>query len=135
MNNADIQKRIRFVNATARISLGLVWLYEGLVPKILFLHSHPEQIALVQRSGLFWHTAEITLILLGIAQALGGLVLIIGWAERLAVMTATVTMFVLILLVATGNPAMLTDPFGALAKDVCLVACAITVWVLAPLRD
>jgi hypothetical protein len=27
---------------------------------------------------------------------------------------------------------MLTDPYGALVKDYCLIACAITVWLLAP---
>jgi len=134
MSNIDIEKKIRLVSTISRVALGLVWLYEGLVPKILFIHSHQEQIMLVQRSGLYWHSAETTLTLLGIAQVLAGLILIIGRAERMAVAVATVAMSVLILLVATGNPAMLTDPFGALAKDVCLVACAATVWILAPLR-
>jgi len=39
---------------------------------------------------------------------------------------------ILIALVANGNPSMLTDPYGALVKDCCLIACAITVWLLAP---
>jgi hypothetical protein len=29
---------------------------------------------------------------------------------------------------------MLTDPYGALVKDCCLIACAITVWMLAPAK-
>ncbi|MBA2242652.1 MAG: hypothetical protein H0W04_07150 [Chthoniobacterales bacterium] len=53
-------------------------------------------------------------------------------AERLAAVFATAWMCVLIVLVAQGNPALLTDPFGALIKDVCLIACAYTVWVLSP---
>jgi ABC-type glycerol-3-phosphate transport system permease component len=40
----------------------------------------------------------------------------------------------LIVLVARANPAMLIDPYGALIKDLCLIACAFTVWTLSPWR-
>jgi uncharacterized membrane protein YphA (DoxX/SURF4 family) len=127
------EETLRFIKVLARVSLGLVWIYEGLVPKILFLNAHPEQIELVRRSHLFWPTPELTLIALGIAQIIAGAILIIGWAERAAVMLTTLWMFALIVLVAAGNPPMLTDPFGALAKDLCLISCAVTVWLLAPI--
>ncbi len=117
----------------ARVSLGVVWFYEGLVPKILYFNTNPEQIALVVRSGLYYPTPEATLIALGFAQAMGGVILIIGWAERAAVAVATVAMLVLMVLVATNKPDMLIDPFGALVKDLCLIACAVTVWKLAPM--
>src|SRR6266487_1700247 len=61
-----------------------------------------------------------------LAQMLVGLWLIIGLAERTAVFIATSWMLILIVLVARGNPSMLTDPYGALVKDLCLIACAIT---------
>jgi hypothetical protein len=44
-------------------------------------------------------------------------------------------MLILIGLVANGNPSMLTDPHGALVKDFCLIACAITLWILAPIAE
>ena len=121
-----------YAKVIARVSLGLVWLYEGLVPKLLFLRAHPEQIDLVRRSGFYWHTPVVTLNLLGIAMAVAGIILITGWLERAAVLTATISMGVLIVLVAYGRPEMLTDPFGALPKDFCLMACAAVVWLLAP---
>jgi uncharacterized membrane protein YphA (DoxX/SURF4 family) len=128
-----VRKTLGTVKVLARVSLGLVWLYEGLVPKILFLNANPAQIDLVRHSGLFWPNPALTLIALGIAQAIMGAILIAGWAERLMVTLATLWMLALIFLVATGNPAMLTDPFGALAKDLCLVSCAATVWLLSPM--
>jgi uncharacterized membrane protein YphA (DoxX/SURF4 family) len=70
--------------------------------------------------------------ILGVAQMLVGLWLLIGFAERSAVLIATSWMLILIVLVASGNPSMLIDPYGALVKDLCLIACAITVWLLAP---
>jgi len=64
-----------------------------------------------------------------------GLWLIVGIAERAAVFIATFWMLILIGLVANGNPSMLTDPYGALVKDFCLIARAITVWTLAPIAE
>lgn len=122
--------KLRAIKVISRVALGLVWFYEGLVPKILFLRA--DEIDLVRASHLVWRTPEFTLQILGVAQMLVGLWLIIGFAERAAVFIATLWMLILIGLVASGNPAMLTDPYGALVKDFCLVACAITVWTLAP---
>jgi uncharacterized membrane protein YphA (DoxX/SURF4 family) len=115
-----------------RLALGIVWLYEGLVPKLLFVRS--DQIDLVRRSGLYFGTPEFFLQLLGVAQVVCALWLLAGFAERLAVFIATTGMVVLIVLVARANPAMLTDPYGALIKDLCLIACAFTVWALSPWR-
>ena len=122
--------KLLVIKSISRAALGLVWFYEGLVPKILFLRA--DEINLVRASHLVWRTPGFTLQLLGLAQILLGLWLIIGIAERAAVFIATVWMLILIGIVASGNPAMLTDPYGALVKDFCLVACAITVWTLAP---
>src|SRR5881227_2751616 len=130
------QRRINFMNTklrtikiTSRTALGLVWFYEGLLPKILFLR--PDEIGLVQASNLVWRTPQLTLQILGVAQMLVGLWLIIGFAERTVVFIATSWMLILIVLVASANPSMLTDPYGVLVKDFCLIACAITVWTLA----
>src|SRR6266853_773211 len=120
--------RLRTIKVISRIALGLVWFYEGLVPKILFLRA--DEIGLVQASHLIWRTPQLTPQILGVAQMLVGLWLIIGFAERTAVFIATSWMLILIVLVASGNPSMLIDPYGALVKDLCLIACAITVWIL-----
>jgi uncharacterized membrane protein YphA (DoxX/SURF4 family) len=120
------------VRITCRVALGLVWIYEGLVPKLLFVR--PDQIDLVERSGLFFGTPEFFLQLLGVGQVVCGLWLLAGFAERLAVFIATTGMIILIVLVARANPAMLTDPYGALIKDLCLMACAFAVWTFSPWR-
>ncbi len=127
----SLEARARAVRIACRLSLGLVWLYEGLVPKVLFVR--PDQIELVERSGLYFGAPQTFLQLLGIAQAAFALWLLAGYAERLAVMIATVGMGILIVLVAGNNPAMLTDPYGALIKDLCLMACAYAVWLLQPI--
>jgi uncharacterized membrane protein YphA (DoxX/SURF4 family) len=115
----------------SRLSLGAVWFYEGLVPKLLFVR--PDQVELVRRSGMYFGTAEFFLRLLGAVQVAFAIWLVVGFRERLTVAVATLGMWTLIVLVAVANPSMLTDPYGALIKDLCLTACAYTVWSLAPL--
>ena len=122
--------KLRTIKITSRTALGLVWFYEGLLPKILFLR--PDEVGLVQASHLVWRTPQLTLQILGVAQMLVGVWLITGFAERAAVFIATSWMLILIALVASGNPSMMIDPYGALVKDLCLIACAITVWTLGP---
>jgi uncharacterized membrane protein YphA (DoxX/SURF4 family) len=126
----DLFARVQLARRVSRWALGLVWVYEGLVPKILFGARHPEQTALVAQSALMVHSAEATLAGLGIVQTLLGLVLLTGWKDRWAALMATLFMALLMVLVALGRPGMLTDPFGALVKDLCLAACAAVVWVL-----
>lgn len=118
------------VRIACRLALGLVWLYEGLVPKLLFVRA--DQLDLVQRSGLCFRTPAQFLQLLGAAQMALAIWLLAGFAERLAVTIATLGMGILIVLVAGNNPGMLTDPYGALIKDLCLIACAYAVWLLTP---
>jgi DoxX-like family len=89
--------KLRGIKLISRIALGLVWFYEGLVPKILFLRA--DEIGLVQRSHLVWRTPQLTLQILGVAQMLLGFWLIIGIAERAAVLIATSWMLILIVLV------------------------------------
>jgi hypothetical protein len=81
---------------------------------------------------MYFGTPEFFLQLLGAAQVAFAIWLLAGFAERMAVAIATIGMWILIVLVAMANPAMLTDPYGALIKDLCLTACAYTVWSLSP---
>ncbi len=128
--DGDLRRRLWALKIVSRVALGLVWLYEGIVPKLLFLRA--DEIEIARRSGLVWRSPEFTLQAMGVAMTIVGVWLLVGRAERLAVCVATGWMLGLIPLVAYHNPAMLTEPYGALAKDFCLIASALAVWLLAP---
>ncbi len=122
---------IKAAVTVCRLSLGAVWFYEGLVPKLLFVRQ--DQVDLVRRCGIYFGTPEFFLQLLGAAQVAFAIWLLAGVAQRLAVTIATIGMWILIVLVAMANPAMLTDPYCARMKVLCVSACAYTVWSLSPL--
>lgn len=114
-----------------RWSLGLVWIWEGLVPKILTPTDLQRQ--LVERSGMYWPDVDTYLVILGCAMIVAGIIICSGWLERAAVLTASIAMTILVFLVVGNNPDSLKDLHGGIAKDACLYAVAWVVWKVAPI--
>jgi hypothetical protein len=127
MPSAVIFHRLKLA---CRLALGFVWVWEGLVPKILA----PDvvQFAMVERSGLWASSPAATLHWLGGAMIAAGFLIMSGYRERLVTLLASASLVILMILVATNEPRAISDPFGGLAKDACLFACAAVVWWLAP---
>lgn len=114
------------IKTAARFAIGLVWLYEGLVPKIFFPDALQHD--MVARSGLWIGSPEDTLFWLGVLIALGGALILSGWRERLLALLSTVAVLALMGCVIATHPAALHDPFGGLIKDACLFVCAALIW-------
>lgn len=127
---ADLAHRLWAIKISARAALGLVWVIEGLAPKILFVS--PGEIELVRASGLYWQTPERTLAMIGVAEIIAGLWVLSGLWERAAVLTVSIAMCGLVAVVVGTDARMLVNPLGGISKNLCLLACAIVVWRLAP---
>ena len=118
------------VKSVARIALGAVWLYQGSIPKLFAPVSL--ELEIVERTGLFAVSPRFTIGMVGILEVGFGLWLISGYRERLACIVTTLFMIVLMILVVIEEPSLLLGPFGCLAKNVCLVACA---WIVGYLSS
>ena len=125
LTDAEIRTLAR-IKTAARLALGFVWVWEGLVPKVL--HPSALQVEMVRRSGLWVGSPEETLFWLGVAMIPAGLAIMSGIRERLAALVATLCVLALMVLVIGTDPEALYDPFGGLAKDACLFVCAAVVW-------
>ena len=119
------------LKVVSRWSLGLVWIWEGLVPKIIAPTELQRE--LVERSGLYWPDVDTWLIILGSGMIVAGIIICSGWLERWSVLVASIAMTILIFMVVGNNPDSLKDLHGGIAKDACLYAVAYVVWKLAPL--
>lgn len=120
--------RLGKIKTAARISIGFVWLWEGLVPKMLL----PSQLQfdMVRHSGLWIGSPEATLWWLGLAIFLYGILIVSGLWEKWVALVSTLAVLFLMILVIGTNPAALADPYGGLAKDACLIvnAALICLW-------
>jgi hypothetical protein len=119
-------QRIKLV---ARTALGLIWLYLGSVSK--WFWQVPEELAIVERSGLFVVSPAWTIAAIGAAEVACGIWLLSGWRERAAVLATTGFLVGLCVPVVAVDPGVLLGPFGGLVKNLALLACAWVVWVLA----
>jgi len=118
------------VERTARVALAVIWVYEGLVPKVLFVTQH--ELDLVARSGLYWPTPRAMLAFVAACEVAGGLWLLSGRATRAAAALCAALVVVVSVLCALVEPAVLYHPFGGLSKNLALLACAAAVYRLAP---
>ena len=113
----------------ARTSLALVWLGEGLGLK-LWLRD-PTELALVAASGLWWPTPEATLVAVGVLEVVAGVVLLVGYRERLAVAVTTAAMCAITLGVVWADPTTLLAPLTGVLKNSAVAVCGAVVWTLA----
>lgn len=118
------------VKLIARLSLGFIWIYQGLVPKLL--GASPLEHEIVERSGLYLRTPELTMGLIGIFEIALGLWLVSGCRERWASLVTSVFLIVLSILVLFVEPSLLIGPFGGIVKNVALFVLAWIVWRPTP---
>jgi len=128
----DRSTRADWIKLVARSALGLVWLCLGLFPKLLW--QVPEEVGIVERTGLFVVSPPWTIAAVGVLEIVCGIWLLTGWKERAAVVFVTAFMIAMMPPVVSVEPSFLLGPFGGLVKNLALLACAWVVWVLAGKR-
>ncbi|MDH5490625.1 MAG: DoxX-like family protein [Myxococcales bacterium] len=111
---------------------GIVWITEGIFPKLLF--QQPLELAIVESSGLVPFDPSTFLFLLGSAQALSGVLVIAlrGRAQRLLLGAQALALILLPTLVALQLPELWFHPFGPLTKNVPPLVCALLLLLRPP---
>ena len=115
--------RRSLTNAVARLALAFVWIYQGLVPKLIF--RHPDELAMLGRAGLFAGAARTLNLWIGAAEIALGLILLLAWRARWPLWLTVIAMPVATLAVATRAPAHLVAPFNAVVLNACVLALAL----------
>jgi hypothetical protein len=112
-----------------RIGLALIWLTEGLFPKIVF--PSPVERALVTNSGLVAGDPATFLHILGIAEIAAGLCLLVlrGRLLQAALAMQALALVALPLLVAWQDPLLWVHPFGPLTKNVPILAATVVLFL------
>jgi hypothetical protein len=118
------------VHATARMAVALVWIYQGLVPKLLA--RDPTEMRLLAESGIPDEVIPNMLTAIGWGEILFGLLVVFARGSGSLLLTI-VFMIVATVTVAMNSPATLTAAFNPLTLN--LVVAALALIGLVTCRD
>jgi uncharacterized membrane protein YphA (DoxX/SURF4 family) len=121
----EVSMMVAFVYAVARVTIALVWIWHGLVPKLLF-HAIDEKRMLAE-AGL-----PVTILpWVGWAEIVFGIAMVVGWRWRWMFGVNIVLMVAALLGVAVCSPEYVTAAFNPVTLNVCMIALAVVGWAVA----
>ncbi|MGE5849297.1 MAG: demethoxyubiquinone hydroxylase family protein [Candidatus Methylomirabilota bacterium] len=109
-----------------RVGLGVMWLYEGLVPK--WLWPSQAEMEIVARTGMIPVHIPLFLQLLGCVEAALGLMVLVGLGTRGMAVLQVGLLGVFTAVVGWTSPAYLAEPLGTLSKNLALVGSALALY-------
>jgi uncharacterized membrane protein YphA (DoxX/SURF4 family) len=121
--------RLRQIALVARLALALVFLWHGLVPKILWLST--DEVAMIQAHGLPAHglpAPELVAGLAGAAEVLLALLLVLLRRRRWPLLLAGALLAVLLVDVALFSPHLLLQAFNPLSTNLAALALCWVAW-------
>jgi hypothetical protein len=106
----------------ARVAVAFVWLYHGLVPKLLF--PSPDELTLLTRLGLSDAAARVTLPLIGVAELILTAVLVFAWRRTWPLWATLILMPLALVPIAITSPHFLAAAFNPVSLNACVFALA-----------
>ncbi len=116
------------IHAVARIGLAMIWLYQGLVPKMFFATSSGE-IDTVIAAGFPAEHARAVLFGAGGVEVLFGLAMLVFWRLRALLLINVVVLVGLAITVVFADPALYVKQFNPLTLNLSMSALALAGWI------
>lgn len=108
------------------LGIGLVWLYQGLVPKIIMQHADEQNIARLLGVPAAW--LENFVLAAGVAEVLWGVVFIAAYRFNIVVWLNMLAIGALFIMVAIAAPYYLTSAFNGFTFNLCLLLLTLQLW-------
>lgn len=104
----------------SRVVVAFVWIYHGLVPKLIF--QHQDEVEMLTAAGIELADALSVLRLIGWAEVAFGLLLLIAWSARKLFLANIVLMVCALVAVAANSPQYLTAAFNPVTFNITMMA-------------
>lgn len=114
-------------HAACRITLACAWLYQGIVPKLLFGDTSGE-LDTIRAAGMFAGSERTVLHVAGFVEVLVGLSLLIWWRARSLFLAVIALLVVLGASAAVVEPALLSRQFNPVTLNISMIALAAVGW-------
>lgn len=111
--------RSSLIHALARLSLALIWLYQGLIPKLLFLHE--DELAMMAAAGVPIDQTMLAVRVFGLAEIGFALLLLAMWNRRWLLLVNIPLMLLALLGVGLTSPAYLVTAFNPVALNLAVI--------------
>jgi DoxX-like family len=112
--------RHSLIYLTARLSVALVWIYQGLVPKLIY--RNPSELAMLHALGLSDLAARASCTGIGCIEVAIGLTLLVLWRSAAPLWLTLVAMPVALIAVAIKSSAYLCSPFNPVSLNLSVFA-------------
>jgi uncharacterized membrane protein YphA (DoxX/SURF4 family) len=120
-----VEQRLQSIAQVSRLALGLVFIWHGLVPKILWLSV--DEVAMIQAHGL--PAAEWVAQAAGLAEILLGLLLVLLRGHRWPLLLAGLLLIGLLVDVALFSPHLLLQAFNPVSTNLAALALCLSAWL------
>jgi len=114
------------IHAVARLCIAFVFLYHGLVPKLLY--RHPTELTMLLDAGLPASAVDMGLVLIGLAEVAFAGVMLAAWRARWPFVATAVLMVGALAGVAYNSPGTLLAAFNPVTLNLSMVALAAIGW-------
>ena len=129
---AAAEKRLSTVHAVARVTLALVFLWHGIVPKLLYRHG--DELELMRDSGVSAGGAARTIIVVGWLEVAYALALLLAWRVRALFLVATLAMAVITPGIMLNSPRFIPAAFTPVTLNLCVAVLGVIGWMAAGAR-
>jgi hypothetical protein len=116
------------IHALARVTIAAVWIYQGLVPKLLFSEQSGE-IATVRSLGLFTGRERELLLAVGLGEVAFGVFLLVFWRRRSLLAINAAAMIVLAIAAAASDARLYLHQFNPATLNLALIALSLIGWI------
>lgn len=107
-----------FFYAVCRGTVAFIWFYQGLVPKILFLHE--DELAMSTAAGLSQAGAIKLATIGGALEIAMSVAVLLFWRQRWPLLLTVAAMIVLLALVCMAQPILLVAAFNPLTINIAM---------------
>ena len=123
----EVSARNALVHALVRSSLGLIWIYQGLVPKLMFPETGEWDI--VRASGIA--DPKPVVFAVGIAECLLGVAILAAWRWRGLLLLQSILLSGVTVVSLLLTPDLYKMPFNPASLNLAMIALGLAGWMLA----
>jgi DoxX-like protein len=118
----EVSRKFAIANAVSRSALAFVWIYQGLVPKILYRDAG--ELGMLRDAGLLLSPSSRAPSIIGAVEICFGLAMLVLWRQRWPLWCTILAMGLATGVVALFSPRFLTAAFNPVALNVSVAALA-----------